>query len=198
MKKRVFLFLLIIFFLLNTFLVITNRTSFVDVYFHNILYKDNMPYLDAFMKIITFFGSSIFMIFLVILLMLIFIKNKRIKGFDIAGVMIISTLLNNAIKLIIKRPRPEYITVVEKTFSYPSGHTMASASLYLLLSYFIYKSNLDKKYKILLISFLMILTLLIIISRIYLGAHYFSDVFGGLLLSLIILICYVIYREKRL
>ena len=197
MKKRIFLVFLIICFLINTFLVITNKTATVDIYFHNILYKDNMPYIESFMKFITFFGSSIFMIFLVILLMLIFIKNKRIKGFDIAGVMIISTLLNNAIKLIIKRPRPEYITVVEKSFSYPSGHTMASTSLYLLLSYFIYKSNLDKKYKILLISFLIILTLLIIISRIYLGAHYFSDVFGGFLLSLIILLCYVIYREKR-
>ena len=178
-------------------MVITNKTATVDIYFHNILYKDNMPYIDSFMKFITFFGSSIFMIVLVILHTVIFIKNKKIKGFDIAGVMIISTVLNNVIKLIIKRPRPEYITVVEKSFSYPSGHTMASTSLYLLLSYFIYKSNLDKKYKILLISFLIILTLLIIISRIYLGAHYFSDVFGGFLLSLIILLCYVIYREKR-
>ena len=198
MKKKIILYLLIGLFLINTYFVVCDKTFFIDNFFHNILYIDNFSFLDSFMKFITFFGSSVCIVGLNILIIIFFYKNKSINVFDLTGLMIISTVLNNLIKLIIKRPRPEYITIVEKTFSYPSGHTMASVTFYLLLTYFVYKSHLQKKYKYLLISFFVFLTLLILISRIYLGAHYFTDVFGGALLSFIILISYILYREKRL
>ena len=151
------------------------------------------------MKIFTFFGSTIFIVILSIILFIIFIILKqKDKAFKTAGAIIISTIINNIIKIIIRRPRPEYITVVEKTFSYPSGHTMASTTLYGILLYLLLKSNLKKTYKIGFGIILGNLPLLVGISRIYLGAHFFTDVFGGYLLSGIILtIVYYIDEIKK-
>ena len=115
------------------------------------------------------------------------ILKKKDYAFKCAGILVISTLLNNIVKVIIRRPRPEYITVIESTFSYPSGHTMASVTLYGFLIYYLFKTKISKSYKILFSILLGIIPFVVAISRIYLGAHYFSDVFGAMLLSLALL-----------
>ena len=67
-------------------------------------------------------------------------------------------------------------------YSFPSGHAMAITCLYGLFIYYLYHSKL--KYRKLLISGCIIIILFVTLSRIYLGVHYFSDVFGGVMLSL--------------
>ena len=74
---------------------------------------------------------------------------------------------------------------------------MASVSMYGILMYLVIKSKLSKKYKILLSVFLCILPILIGISRIYLGAHFASDIIGALLLSTIILLTITYYVDKK-
>ena len=143
-------------------------------------------------------GSTKFIILigLVILITFIVLKQKA-KGVSATVVLIISTLINNLIKIIIQRPRPEYISVIEKTFSYPSGHSMASMSLYGFLIYLIIKSNLKRFDKILLCSLLGLLILGIGVSRMYLGAHFFTDVFGGFILSIILILIFDLINDKK-
>ena len=84
---------------------------------------------------------------------------------------------------IVKRPRPSVVHLVNETnYSFPSGHAMAITCLYGLFIYYLYHSKL--KYRKLLISGCIIIILFVTLSRIYLGVHYFSDVFGGVMLSL--------------
>lgn len=73
---------------------------------------------------------------------------------------------------------------------------MASLAFYGLLIYFIYKSNLNKKIKNLLIILLSILIILIGLSRIYLGVHYATDIISGFLLSTIFLIVFTHFTKK--
>jgi len=86
------------------------------------------------------------------------------------------------IKNIVDRPRPLLVDALvnESTYSFPSGHTFVAISFYGLLTYFILQSEKKKFLKI--ISFIVGLTLIlwIGISRIYLGAHWPSDVFASL------------------
>ena len=199
-NKKIFIPIsLLLLFIINTILVITNKVSFIDKSIHDFVIKFSSEITTSIMKIFTFFGSTIFIVILSIILFIIFIILKqKDKAFKTAGAIIISTIINNIIKIIIRRPRPEYITVVEKTFSYPSGHTMASTTLYGILLYLLLKSNLNKTYKIGFGIILGNLPLLVGISRIYLGAHFFTDVFGGYLLSGIILtIVYYIDEIKK-
>lgn len=199
-NKKIFIPIsLLLLFIINTILVICNKVSLIDKSIHDFVIKFSSEITTSIMKIFTFFGSTIFIVILSIILFIIFIILKqKDKAFKTAGAIIISTIINNIIKIIIRRPRPEYITVVEKTFSYPSGHTMASTTLYGILLYLLLKSNLNKTYKIGFGIILGNLPLLVGISRIYLGAHFFTDVFGGYLLSgLILTIVYYIDEIKK-
>lgn len=197
-SKYIIISLLSLIFILNTILVILNLTSPIDDFFHNIMVLNNSEMLTKIMHIITFMGSTKFIILigLVILITFIVLKQKA-KGVSATVVLIISTLINNLIKIIIQRPRPEYISVIEKTFSYPSGHSMASMSLYGFLIYLIIKSNLKRFDKILLCSLLGLLILGIGISRMYLGAHFFTDVFGGFILSIILILIFDLINDKK-
>ena len=140
-----------------------------------------------FIKIITNFGSAVYLgIFSIILI--IFIKNKKIKIL-IPLNLIIVTFLNLLLKNIIQRPRPSDISIIEEIgYSFPSGHSMVSMAFY---GYF-----KNKVLKWLLISFISILIILIGLSRIYLGVHYTSDVVAGFLLAIAYLIIFIKVTKK--
>jgi len=86
------------------------------------------------------------------------------------------------IKNIIERQRPPLTNalVAETTYSFPSGHTFVAIAFYGLLSYFIIQSERKKVIKIISTIIAFFLIILVGTSRIYLGAHWPSDVFASL------------------
>ncbi len=201
-KKRIISIVLLCLFIILTIFIKLNKVSSIDTYIFNLVRSNSSHTLDKIFLVLTFLGSTKFIVFLVLLFFILFlILKKNNKAYTVAGVLIISTLVNNIIKLIIRRDRPEALLLLnlvkEKSFSFPSGHTMASVSLYFLLIYFINKSNVNKWIKIVLSILLSILPILVMISRIYLGAHFATDVIGGLLISLSLLLFEISLLEKK-
>lgn len=142
------------------------------------------------MKVITWFGSATCLILLTIILFIV-LKNK-ITSFLIAINLVIVTILNQLLKFVLQRPRPDdYRLIDESGYSFPSGHSMISMAFYGYLIYLIYKSKFNKYVKIILITIFVFLILFIGISRIYLGVHYTSDVIAGILLSISYLIVFI-------
>ena len=88
--------------------------------------------------------------------------------------------------------------VQESGYSFPSGHSMVATGFYGFLIYLIYKEVKNKKIKYPLIVFLSILILLIGISRIYLGAHYATDVIGGWIIGAVYLAFFIKYGYKKI
>ena len=122
------------------------------------------------------------------------------KSYDRYLVLISSGafILNYIIKFICKRPRPEDINIIIETgYSFPSSHAMVSVAFYGFIAYFIYKSNISKNKKIILITSLILLAFLIGLSRIYLGVHYASDVCAGFAISLSYTILFIRIISKR-
>ena len=198
-KKYYIPFTLLVLFIINSILVINNKYVKIDDSVHIFVMKFSSEMTTKFMKIFTFLGSTPFIIGLCVLVFVILLyKKQKEYAYKCAGILVISTLMNNIVKVIVRRPRPEYITVVENTFSYPSGHTMASVTLYGFLIYFLLKSKISKSYKVVFSIILGIIPVLVGMSRIYLGAHYFSDVFGGALLSIMLLSSIDIIYDKTL
>ena len=148
-------------------------------------------------KFITNFGGAIFLIVLAIILFIV-IKNKKI-GISIFSNLVIITALNQLLKRILQRPRPNEYRIIEETgYSFPSGHSMISMAFYGYLIYLIYKYVKNKYVKWTSIVLLSILICSIGISRIYLGVHYTSDVLGGFLISISYLVIYISAVNKFL
>ena len=148
-------------------------------------------------KFITNFGGAIFLIIVTIILFIL-IKNKKI-GFSIISNLVIVTILNQLLKNILQRPRPNEFRIIEETgYSFPSGHSMVSMAFYGYLIYLIYIYVKNKYLKWTLIVLLSILICTIGISRIYLGVHYTSDVLGGFLISISYLVIYISAVNKFL
>jgi len=189
-KKNILIGILIVLFIVLTVLIKTHTIDSFDTSIYNIVILKMNDTITIINKIITFLGSTVFIVSLCVVLffLFLFLKKKNI-AFIIAGCLIISTIFNNVVKLIIRRPRPEVLRLVtEKSFSFPSGHTMGAVSMYGIILYLIIKSNLNKNVKWMLGIIFTVLPILVGISRIYLGAHFASDIIGGILLALALLL----------
>ena len=196
-KWILFLICLILFIFLSG-KVIEYQIMKQDITFYNILRKYFIKdSITPYMKIITNFGGATCLITITILL-LILIKNKKIGLITLTNLVLI-TILNQILKIVLKRPRPTEFRIINETgYSFPSGHSMISMAFYGLLIYLIYKKIKNKYLKATLIIILLLLILAIGISRIYLGVHYVSDVIGGFLISMSYLIVYIKLIKKKL
>ena len=97
------------------------------------------------------------------------------------------------------RGRPLDINLIEETgYSFPSGHTLTAMAFYGFIIYLIYVSKICKRSKIIFITLLSLLILVVGVSRVYLGVHYFTDILGGFTFSLSFLIIYTHLIKDKL
>jgi undecaprenyl-diphosphatase len=96
---------------------------------------------------------------------------------SVAGGAVLSTIL----KVAIARPRPDLVPhlVDVHTASFPSGHAMLSAVVYLTLGGLLSRVEGPRRMKIYVLCVAVILTVLIGLSRVYLGVHWPTDVLAG-------------------
>ena len=185
----------LILFAVICFGVCTQDTLSIDTSVYSFISENIMnDTLTSIFKVVTHLGGVAFIILLGVLCFMFCKKNRWFITFDLVG----CTIINQAIKHIVRRPRPNVLRLVEESgYSFPSGHSMISIAFYGLVIYFVYKNVNNKYLKWTLITLLSLLILTIGFSRIYVGVHYFTDVAGGLLLGLAFLIVYInIYNKK--
>ncbi len=143
--------------------------------------------VTAVMQVATFFGSSGFLFPAYIVLIVYFLFRKKIKlSLDVATVGLTSTFILYLFKDIFKRQRPMDPLIRNVTgFSFPSGHSFSSFTFFGLVIYVLWKSEIQKIWKILLSVALFLIASTIAFSRVYLRVHYASDVVAGFCLSVI-------------
>lgn len=157
--------------------------------------EDMSPALTAVMKGITHLGDPAAVI---IFCLLLFVgpKARRSVALPVSGVVILSAVLNLALKNIFARERPDLFRLISETgYSFPSGHAMINASLYTMLILLIFRDIRDKPRRFVLSALCLAMVLLIGCSRIYLGVHYAGDILGGWLFGLAVSM-FVYYMEK--
>lgn len=136
------------------------------------------PLLNTFFTVITHLGDSVIMLILAMILAIYFAYKKvyqkaLILVFSMGGIVVANTIL----KFLFQRDRPtlwQHI-VSETNFSFPSGHAMVSAGFATVLIVLFW----DTKYRWLTVILASIGTLLVGLSRLYLGVHYPSDILAG-------------------
>lgn len=99
-------------------------------------------------------------------------------------------LLNNLLKQIFHRGRPEFAFefIHHASWSFPSGHAMDSTIGYGFLTFLLLGHVRSVVRRRLLVGAAVVMIALIGLSRLYLGVHYFSDVAGGYLAGVVWLV----------
>jgi undecaprenyl-diphosphatase len=101
---------------------------------------------------------------------------------------IVAWQTSNVLKDVFARPRPAYWLVAhETTFSYSSGHAMFATIVYWLWAYHVARGTLPGAIRAPLCAALVAWGIAVIWSRLALGAHYPSDLLGGVLLAIAVL-----------
>jgi undecaprenyl-diphosphatase len=135
---------------------------------------------------ITAVGSPV-VLGLVVLIMTgyLLLEARYLTAVTVLVTSISGELLNEALKLLFERPRPDVVphlqTVV--TASFPSGHAMQSAVIYLTLGALLMRVVEGRLTKIYCMAMAIFLTFIVGTSRVFLGVHYPTDVLGGWMLG---------------
>jgi undecaprenyl-diphosphatase len=140
------------------------------------------PTLDALMDATTLLGSSPVLAAVVgLAVVLLVLRRRRVEAAFTVIALVGSLVLNDILKLLIQRPRPgfDWAEVWPET-SFPSGHSMNSFVVYVAIALVIWRLR-GRQAGIIAGVFAVVLAVGVGISRIYLGAHWLSDVIGGYL-----------------
>ncbi|WP_182113475.1 MULTISPECIES: phosphatase PAP2 family protein [unclassified Actinotalea] len=119
----------------------------------------------------------------------------------LAGAMIASTLVSVLIKSAVARPRPPVDTMVEAgvetTYSFPSGHTIGTATLLLVVGYLAWIR--EPRVASLVRWFLGVVlgVAVVALSRLYLGYHFVTDVVASVALAVAVLGGVVVVDRRR-
>jgi membrane-associated phospholipid phosphatase len=153
------------------------------------------PALDGFFNAITFLGEPEF--FLIFFPLIVWTINKSI-GLRLTYLGLISLMVMTWVKSAIGHPRPyEWPTTEtspalklnQKAYGpgMPSGHTQLSLTIWFYLAYHFKRPWLW--------VVAAILFILVSFSRIYLGVHFPTDLLGGILLGLIVLLLFIRFED---
>jgi undecaprenyl-diphosphatase len=106
--------------------------------------------------------------------------------------------LDSTMKLFFNRPRPTIVPHLREVYStsFPSGHAMESAIVYLTLAAILMRASDSRVTKMYILGIAVLLTTLVGVSRVFLGVHYPTDVLGGWIVGFLwALICSLAARR---
>lgn len=139
-------------------------------------------WLEASMIDITALGGVTVLTLISSLVVIYLLVTKRFAN---AAVVVVSVaggaFLTRAMKFSFARPRPELVDhlVPVSSLSFPSGHAIASAVTYLTLGVLLARTERRVRVRAFIFAVAVALTLVIGVSRVYLGVHYPTDVLAG-------------------
>lgn len=158
--------------------------------------------LDGFFISMTWLGWPVVTASIGLLIVAVGIANRNVR-LVLSGACVWGALgIGLIIKHIIGRDRPleEYAASAQVdglSMSFPSGHTIGAVIAYGLLAYLLARS-LPQPWSYIVACILTLLLIFVSLSRIYLSAHFPSDVAGGILIGGTVLLIVILVIKPRL
>ncbi|WP_294332966.1 phosphatase PAP2 family protein [Chryseobacterium sp. sg2396] len=164
--------------------------EYLDIHISEEIQEKQTPDLNILMIWLSWFGrTSVSVVMVGIILLIFFILRLKKEA-----VLMVSTLLSGilglGLKMLINRPRPskDLVVLLEETKyqSFPSGHVLFYTVFFgALILIILHLKNIKYKFKLFLIIICLSMIFFGAVSRVYLGAHWFTDVLGGFILGIL-------------
>ncbi len=133
----------------------------------------------------------------IILIAIFYLKKWKTESLLVAGNLGLAGILIVSLKHLYQRPRPDILHLVEeKGFSFPSGHSLTVTLLIGSLIIILGQRVKNTTTKLALQGLLGLYLVSVLVSRVYLGVHYPSDVLASLSLGLGILFIEFPFYDK--
>lgn len=131
---------------------------------------------------LTSLGSMAILILLVLIVTVFLILTQKRR--DAIILLLASTtgvLVSQSLKGLYSRDRPDLVAHMTEvmTLSFPSGHSMLSATVFLTLGTIVAQAQRGRNVRSFVIFTAVLLTVLVGLTRVYLGVHWPSDVLAG-------------------
>jgi membrane-associated phospholipid phosphatase len=194
-RKKSILYMLsaiIVGFIALTILVSLFPNSLIDQEVSEEVQEHHNIILDNVMKGISWFGyMPVSLIMVIITASAFYLFHYKREALFIL-LTLIAGLVSSVIKIAINRPRPEagLVNIIVKTShqSFPSGHVLFYVMFFGMIIVIMYSLKTSfQKLRLIIIWICTLLILTVPLSRVYLGAHWFTDVLGGFLAGIICL-----------
>jgi undecaprenyl-diphosphatase len=126
-------------------------------------------------------GEAVLTLMTVIIAGYLLTIRKRATAAFLVGAVAGGAVVGTLLKLLFDRPRPDIVHHLVDVYnaSFPSGHAMNSAVVYLTLGALLARTEKSRGPRIYIVIVALLLTLSIGVSRVYLGVHWPSDVVAG-------------------
>ena len=182
-----FVLSLSLFIVLSVYVLYDSALSQLDTTVSNFMKDIENSSLTNTMILLTRLGEWYGIVFISALTVLALMYGKRKRDALIFSLfLIVGFLLESIAKIATQRERPPYGIIHVSGYSFPSGHAMMTALLFLLICY-LYRKRLLYIISIFIVS-------LVGFSRIYLNVHWLSDVIAGYALAICMFSIFIIWR----
>jgi len=172
-----------------------------DVHFATWLHEHaSSPLVDLF-KVVTYAGNAVVLGVVILATAALLLRRGKLND---AALLVAAfggaVVVNGLLKLLFHRSRPELSFVHLDTYSFPSGHAAAAAATFTAGAWLLALRRPNVRARVLLALAAAVLIGIVGFSRLYLGAHYLSDVLAGFSFGLgwatLCLIAYTILGER--
>ena len=139
-------------------------------------------FVQELMRDCTALGGVAFLYFLTVAVTgYLFLAGRRRNAVTLLIVVVAGQLLSTGFKHLVDRPRPDLVPhgSFVSSASFPSGHSMMSAVVYLTLAVMVARLQTRLSLKIYVMALASFVTVLVGVSRVYLGVHWPTDVLAG-------------------
>lgn len=158
----------------------------IDTRAESLLFMFRNSFFLSFFTWVSFLGKSyVLAVFAFLFSVSLWFWNKKRYLISLWITLVGSQLFGVLSKLALRRARPETAFYSEDSFSFPSGHAAISMAFYGFFIYVFWQQSKSWNRKVNAFFLGFVIVLAIGFSRLYLGAHYLSDVLGGYIVGLL-------------